>query len=93
MAKVLKDFDFDKKPIPKPESFLDGRIWELKQGEDFDATIENFKHSLYKRARARELKVKTWFNGEVLVVQAYKEERSDDGEQVGNGQGVDESSQ
>ena len=52
--------------------WLDGRIWKLAQGSDFDCTISSFRVMVHKAARARDLKVRTVFDGdEAIIVQAY----------------------
>lgn len=40
------------------DKLFDGTIWELQEGEDF-TTLLNFRPEIYKRAKAKGLKVKT----------------------------------
>ena len=51
--------------------YLDGQVWKLIAGEDFDPiNISNVRQSLYCAARARGLKATVRTVGNALLVQA-----------------------
>lgn len=64
MARVVERF-----PIPDLDKYLDGRVWELTEGTDFDCTPETFRHVIYQRVRKDGIKVKTRIIGDKLFVQ------------------------
>jgi len=72
MAKILKEFDFDNPPKPL-ETYLDGRIWQLQKGVDFEVKPENFKSTLYKIAAKQNKKLRTAIVGDIITVQSYTE--------------------
>lgn len=79
MARQLESFDFGR-GRPKGTSrydwdhWLDGSIWELTQGLDFQRTVEEFRNVVYVTAARRGIKVRTSSRrgSDVVVVQAYQ---------------------
>lgn len=68
MAKVVERF-------PMPDSFdkyLDGQIWELTKGEDFDCTPEQFRHAAYAAAKQGDIKIKTRILDNTVFIKAVK---------------------
>lgn len=74
MAKMLKEFDFNAPKKTPLDQYLDGRIWQLKKGEDFDIAVTSQKGLIRKQARARGMEIQTHEDGDILIVQAYKPE-------------------
>lgn len=55
--------------------WLNGRPWQLVQGEDFDIPLGSFRTSAIQAAKERGGKVRTSKTGEnTLVIQFYKPE-------------------
>lgn len=79
MAKKLKNFEFrtnarDSMPW---EEWLDGNIWQLTKGEDFDRSVESIRSGAFVKAKAMGLKVRTSVKENTIVIQAYKPEDSE----------------
>jgi hypothetical protein len=53
---------------------LDGSIWRVTQGVDFDSTMKTFRSNAYRQARARGLLMRTALEGETLILQAFGKE-------------------
>lgn len=74
MAKRLDSFNFTlgargKYPV---DEWLDGDIWSLEQGTDFDVSITAVRQALMASANRRGLKLQTSANGNTLVIRAVK---------------------
>lgn len=56
--------------------WLDGEIWELKEGEDFKTSMSSFRTQAHNAARMRQMKVRVHVNreSETLILQGYKDE-------------------
>lgn len=50
--------------------WFDGRVWELRRGEDFRCSPESFRATVMRTARERGCKVRTRKRGEVLTIEA-----------------------
>lgn len=77
--KVLASFDFNHKGrhVDYPDEVFDGRIWELRKGQDFqdDRAVHSVRSSLTQQAAKRGLKLRTSIpNDSTVVVQAYQPE-------------------
>lgn len=74
MPKALETFEFPhggRKGIEYDwDSILDGKIWQLTQGEDFTADPKTFIGAVSRKANERNLRVKRELNGKVIVLQA-----------------------
>jgi hypothetical protein len=77
MAEVLEDFSFTNRAEGFPvrydwDSWLDGQVWKLKQGEDFTISLVNLRNSVFVAASKRNLKVRTTTNKEegTVIIQA-----------------------
>jgi hypothetical protein len=74
MPKTLDTFEFPhggRKGIEYDwDSILDGKIHQLKQGEDFTAEPKTFVGAVARAANSRNLRVKRQIDGKVLVLQA-----------------------
>jgi len=58
MAKALKNMKVGYCRYPW-DKWLDGQVWELKRGVDFDTTLESFVGTARKAARARKMRLAT----------------------------------
>lgn len=74
MPKKLSTFDFPhggRKGIEFDwDSILDGAIWQLEQGKDFQATPKQFVGAVARQANSKNLRVKRQIDGKVLTMQA-----------------------
>lgn len=63
MAEVLEHFDFDNRRGNKEmydwKSWLDGRVWALAPGTDFEGKPEDFRTTVYSAAERYKVKVRT----------------------------------
>ncbi len=70
MAERLDDFPFKSWTGKFPwDEWLDGSIWRLKRGEDFDITPAGFRAGMQYNANKRGGKVRTRREGENFVIQ------------------------
>lgn len=80
MAKVLKKYDFNK--VQKRtrsgskydwENWLDGRIWELKRGDDFHVITQSFRAMCYAKSTELKCKIRVsspdGIEGDTIVIQ------------------------
>jgi hypothetical protein len=67
MAKVLEMFPGD--GIVKPE-WLDGQVWQLDEGEDFNCTKDSIRGRFSSACYQKELRAKTRVDGDSVIVQA-----------------------
>lgn len=81
MATKLEEFEFTRTYGNKPkypwDEWLDGSIWKLVNGEDFQGvSSKHFSSSIYNNARKRGMKarIQALDAGDTLVVQAYEPE-------------------
>ena len=72
MAKVLKQFAFGGRAgVKYPwDEWLDGQIWELTHGKDFNCVTGNFRSVVYVEAKRRGKKVRASVKENSLVIQA-----------------------
>ena len=55
------------------DAWLDGRIWELKQGKDFQTTPHVFQGMLRKAAKRRGVRFRYQDQGDgAILIQAYE---------------------
>lgn len=52
-------------------SILDGSIWQLENGVDFDMSPQSFRNSVSRAAKWKGQFIRTSITGNVIVVQAY----------------------
>jgi hypothetical protein len=77
MARTLKKFDFPGAGRPGRrypfDDWLDGRVWCVEPGVDFDSKPEAFRNYVHKAAKARGLKVHTYIEKETgaVIFEAY----------------------
>jgi hypothetical protein len=57
------------------DTILNGKTWELKQGEDFEMEPRTFVAHCHGTAKRRDKRVRTHSHGKVVVVQAYKKDK------------------
>lgn len=75
MARILKEYDFTskRKTVHKYpwDKWFDGHIWELKQGEDFQRSVENMYSLVYYTGRRNDLNLQIKCNNanKSLIVQ------------------------
>lgn len=75
MAERLKSYEFSGVGITTYpwDEWLDGSIWRLEKGRDFECRYNSFRSHVHVEAKKRGLRVRT--SGETattLVIQAYK---------------------
>lgn len=74
MPKALETFNFPhggRKGIEFDwDSILDGKIWQLEQGTDFDADPKTFIGAVARAANLKNLRVKRQIDGKTIVLQA-----------------------
>lgn len=51
--------------------WLDGRVWKLTKGADFEVTVEIMRCAFHNKAKSRGLRVVTTSRGDDLYVQSY----------------------
>lgn len=76
MAKVLKQFAFGGRAgVKYPwDEWLDGQIWELTHGKDFNCVVVNFRSAVYVEAKRRGKKVRISLRENSVVIQAWSAE-------------------
>lgn len=52
------------------DDWLNGNIWKLAQGEDFEANMSNFRALVYLKAQDRNLTVRTQVSAPYFFLQA-----------------------
>lgn len=76
MAKVVKQFpekgSLNGRSIYPWQRWMDGRIWELRQGKDFTPKPMNFSQQVYMKAKQLKVKAHTAVRGNRVYVQAVK---------------------
>ena len=84
MAEVLEDFSFTQRAEGFPvrydwSTWLDGRVWKLKKGEDFVISLSNFRNSVFVAASKVGLKVRTTTNKNegTVIIQALPAESAE----------------
>ena len=55
------------------DTILNGKTWELTQGEDFEMEPRTFVAHCHGTAKRRDKRVRTHSHGKVVVVQAFKD--------------------
>lgn len=53
------------------EEWMDGQIWELSYGEDFDCAPQNFVIQCHNKAKLLNCRVETRTIDEIVYIQAY----------------------
>jgi len=84
MAKVLKEYDRSESdvkqgrpPIYPWDEWLDGRIWELTQGEDFEISMDNMENYIRKTAYRKEIEISVFRHDEkTLIIHPYQSRES-----------------
>lgn len=75
MAEKLNNYTFRKRG-PKPkypwDEWLNGEVWQLALGQDFDTSPCSMRFVAYKTAASRGLKLHTNTDGATVTFQAYK---------------------
>jgi hypothetical protein len=72
--KVVDGFEFERRgPTRKYDwdSLLDGRVWQLDRGRDFDCLPEVFRRQAYNRATQEGKHVRVYIDGERIHLQAH----------------------
>lgn len=80
MAEVLSEFPRRASSVKRPQwaQYVDGRVWRLAQGEDFDCPEASARVGVYQAAiragkKCRTARVSKHGEPTVLIVQAYEE--------------------
>jgi hypothetical protein len=73
MAEKLKEFKFQTRGPRKYDwdQWMDGEIWRVSQGQDFDPPPRNFLSSLHNMAKRKGMKVRANVEGNSVVFQFY----------------------
>lgn len=50
------------------DTWFDGQTWRLTQGDDFVVKADSMRHLLYRKARARQLKIRVHVESETTLV-------------------------
>lgn len=77
MAKTLDSFDFSQDMVRGRypwDTWMDGRIWQLKQGKDFRPSARSFRRIVLAKALKRGQVVQVAIRGDYVVVQAEVDE-------------------
>ncbi len=83
MAKKLTEYEFGKAKFKYPwDQWLDGKIWRLEHGTDFQGEVESMRVNIYTAAKRIGIKVRTSVEvpanadsmGADIVMQAYDDE-------------------
>lgn len=79
MAKVLKNFEFNLGRHHKYNwaTWLDGRIWQMVRGEDFQISSKSFQLAVLSTAKRRGLTVKTRVDGDIVTFQVTGKKETD----------------
>lgn len=79
MAEVLEEWSFSHRTEGYPvrydwDTWLNGQVWKLKQGEDFPISLPNFRNSVFVAASKRGVKVRTTTNKTegTVIIQALR---------------------
>jgi hypothetical protein len=74
MAQKIEEFEFSSNRYQWDE-WLDGGIWVLKQGEDFDVEMTSMRSLIFAAAGRRGLKSRTHIDAKnkTITIQSYKE--------------------
>ena len=59
MARRVDSFEDEPQRRYPWDEWTDGKIWEIRQGEDYDVPTENMRVNLHDRARGKAMVVKT----------------------------------
>lgn len=74
--KELQNFNFTTKPRHSHDwdTILNGSIWQMVKGKDFNGEPKNFKTAIMTRAKAMKKKVRVQVDGDSVILQAYNED-------------------
>jgi hypothetical protein len=75
MAKVKAKFESARDIYPW-SIWTNGKAWEVKQGVDFDCSVNGFRCYLYEYARRKELSVRVSQRGNAFEFQFSRQKRS-----------------
>lgn len=76
MAEVLEEFDFRRRGESRYpwDQWFDGRIWKLKQGEDFKCSLNAFYYGAYRAAGKRGGKIRLTKREDCIIFQFFRPE-------------------
>jgi hypothetical protein len=76
VARIVKDPDWSdtrNRPSQYPyDKWLDGRVWEIEQGIDFNCEVKSIRSMLFNAAYRRDLVLRTKTIDNKLMFQAIK---------------------
>lgn len=76
MAKKLSGYDWhDSRKIYPWDEWLDGNVWELRQGEDFDCKPVSMKTTAQAAGRTRGLSVHVSCGERTVLIQAIEKRK------------------
>lgn len=72
MEKVTQDIEWGQGGKARYDwnTILNGEVWALRKGEDFDCTPEGFRSAARNAATKRELSLRTKMDGDTVIVMA-----------------------
>lgn len=76
MARKLKAFPEDQVSKHPWDDYLNGDIWEIQQGEDFDCKPVVMRNQIYNTAHKRDLDARVSVRGNIIVFQALPIKKS-----------------
>lgn len=79
MAEKLDNYQFSRHPHASKypwDEWLDGSVWKLTKGEDFDVEPDSMTVTIYTTAKKRGHKVRTSKGPDFVVLQAYQPDDS-----------------
>jgi hypothetical protein len=56
------------------DEWADGRVWKVKQGEDFQSAVESFRTQLYGKARALGKKLDIFVEADSVTFQFLEQD-------------------
>lgn len=73
MARVRKNFQFPSSRRMKYswDKWLDGQVWELDRGTDYQVGTEQMRRNVYSAAWSRGIRVRTHRGKNMLTIQAF----------------------
>lgn len=74
MARILDEFPGVPRRVHPWREWLDGRVWELTHGVDFDHPPRTMRQYAYQAAWRAGVRLQTAVRGDILVLRALRPE-------------------
>lgn len=72
MARILKELPPDGRSKYDWDRWLNGKVWELQRGKDFQVAPKSFHNATAAAVRRRDLSLSSRVRGDTVVIQARK---------------------